>query len=164
MARLPLRDRHLLIVDRDARYLEWLRNHLGVLIPDGAITAIDDREFEKRLDTITRHDFHLVLIVAQFGFSPEDPHSEGLEWLRLLRDRFADVLKIRAPDHDRYAFHISIAYLIDWLTDQEQADHAAARRRWRSELERKIPVLELGAPEYCTFDDMFAFRRRLLIT
>jgi hypothetical protein len=84
--------------------------------------------------------------------------------LRSLRDRFAEVLKIRAPDHDRYAFHISIAYPIDWLTDQEQSEHAAARRRWRSVLKRKIPVVQLGAPEYCTFDDMFAFRRRLLIS
>lgn len=80
-------DARLLIVDRDARYREWLRNHLGVLFPDGAITAIDDRDFEARLETLTRADFHLVLFVAQFGFSPEDPHSEGLEWLRVLRDR-----------------------------------------------------------------------------
>ncbi|HEX3835919.1 MAG TPA: protein kinase [Steroidobacteraceae bacterium] len=77
----------LLIVDRDARYREWLRNHLGVLFPDGAITAIDAREFESRIETLSRQDFHLVMFVAQFGYSPEDPHSEGLEWLRLLRDR-----------------------------------------------------------------------------
>ncbi len=77
----------LLIIDRDARYREWLRNHLGVLFPEGAVSAIDDREFETRMDTLTRQDFDLVMFVAQFGYSPEDPHSEGLEWLRLLRDR-----------------------------------------------------------------------------
>ncbi len=77
----------LLIVDRDAHYREWLRNHLGVLFPEGAVTAIDAREFESRMETLTRQEFDLVMFVAQFGYSPEDPHSEGLEWLRLLRDR-----------------------------------------------------------------------------
>ncbi len=79
-------DARLLIVDRDARYREWLRNHLGVLFPEGAVSAVDAREFESRMETLTRQDFDLVMFVAQFGYSPEDPHSEGLEWLRLLRD------------------------------------------------------------------------------
>ncbi|MEJ0004969.1 MAG: hypothetical protein WDM77_00870 [Steroidobacteraceae bacterium] len=70
-------DARLLIVDRDARYREWLRNHLGVLFPDGAVTAVDAREFEARMDTLTRNDFHLVMFVAQFGYSPEDPHSRA---------------------------------------------------------------------------------------
>src|ERR1700743_638887 len=72
----------LLVVDRDARYREWLRNHLGALFPEGSVTAIDGREFESRLEVLTRHEFDLVIFVAQFGYSPEDPHSEGLEWLR----------------------------------------------------------------------------------
>jgi eukaryotic-like serine/threonine-protein kinase len=79
-------DARLLIVDRDTRYREWLRNHLGVLFPEGAVSAVDAREFESRMETLTRQDFDLVMFVAQFGYSPEDPHSEGLEWLRLLRD------------------------------------------------------------------------------
>jgi DNA-binding response OmpR family regulator len=110
-------DSRLLIVDRDTRYLEWLRNHLGVLLPDGAITAIDDREFEKRLDTITRNDFHLVMIVAQFGFSPEDPHSEGLEWLRLLRDRpqFPAVIAVAEDGNELTAVRALQLGAIDYL-------------------------------------------------
>jgi DNA-binding response OmpR family regulator len=110
-------DARLLIVDRDTRYLEWLRNHLGVLLPDGAITALDDREFEKRLDTITRHDFHLVMIVAQFGFSPEDPHSEGLEWLRLLRDRpqFPAVIAVAEDGNELTAVRALQLGAIDYL-------------------------------------------------
>src|SRR5580698_5898235 len=110
-------DSRLLIVDRDTRYLEWLRNHLGVLLPDGAITAIDDREFEKRLDTITRQDFHLVMIVAQFGFSPEDPHSEGLEWLRLLRDRpqFPAVIAVAEDGNELTAVRALQLGAVDYL-------------------------------------------------
>lgn len=84
--------------------------------------------------------------------------------LRRLRDRLSDVLKIRQPDHDTYSYHISMAYQIDWFTPEEEADHVAARQRWRTELKRQVPVLNFGAPEYCTLNDMFAFRRRLFLT
>jgi hypothetical protein len=30
-------------------------------------------------------------------------------------------------------------------------------------LKRQIPVLNFGPPEYCTLNDMFAFRRRLTL-
>ena len=107
----------LLIVDRDARYREWLRNHLGVLFPDGAITAVDAREFEARMETLSRQDFHLVMFVAQFGYSPEDPHSEGLEWLRLLRDRpeFPAVIAIAEDGNELTAVRALQLGAIDYL-------------------------------------------------
>ena len=77
----------LLIVDRDARYREWLSQHMGVLYPEGTITAISIETFSNNHHTLTREDCDLVLLVAPFGSSPEDPHSEGLEWLRSLRER-----------------------------------------------------------------------------
>ena len=93
--------------------------------------------------------------------SPVD--EAEVQKLRRLRDRLADVLKIRQPDHDRYSFHISIAYQIDWFTDEEQADYVATRRHWREALKRRAPVFNFGSPEYCTLNDMFAFRRRLVL-
>src|SRR5580698_3233155 len=110
-------DSRLLIVDRDTRYLEWLRNHLGVLFPDGAITAVDAREFEARMETLSRQDFHLVMFVAQFGYSPEDPHSEGLEWLRLLRDRpeFPAVIAIAEDGNELTAVRALQLGAIDYL-------------------------------------------------
>jgi len=75
----------LLIVDRDARYREWLRHHLGVLCPEGTITAFDMQELDRNVGSITRTDFDLLLLAASFGESPDDPRSEGLERLRQLR-------------------------------------------------------------------------------
>ena len=110
-------DARLLIVDRDARYREWLRNHLGVLFPDGAVTAVDAREFEARMDTLTRNDFDLVMFVAQFGYSPEDPHSEGLEWLRLLRDRpeFPAVIALAEDGNELTAVRALQLGAVDYL-------------------------------------------------
>jgi len=76
----------LLIVDRDSRYREWLRHHLGVLSPDGKIQAHDVEGFQRVRESVTRADYDLVVLAAHFGESPEDPHAEGLEWLRELRD------------------------------------------------------------------------------
>jgi eukaryotic-like serine/threonine-protein kinase len=107
----------LLIVDRDARYREWLRNHLGVLFPEGAIAAIDAREFEARMEVLSRQDFHLVMFVAQFGYSPEDPRSEGLEWLRLLRDRleFPAVIAIAEDGNELTAVRALQLGAVDYL-------------------------------------------------
>jgi DNA-binding response OmpR family regulator/tRNA A-37 threonylcarbamoyl transferase component Bud32 len=77
----------LLIVDRDARYREWLCQHLSVLYPEGIITALGVIEFRDHHGTLSREDCDLVVLVAPFGASPEDPGSEGLEWLRSLRER-----------------------------------------------------------------------------
>jgi len=77
----------LLVAGRDPRYREWLRNHLGVLLPDGAITTIDLNEFQARSETLTGAGCDLVVLITQVGDHPENPHSEGLEWLRQLRDR-----------------------------------------------------------------------------
>ncbi|HTC52114.1 MAG TPA: protein kinase [Steroidobacteraceae bacterium] len=107
----------LLIVDRDAHYREWLRNHLGVLFPDGMVTAMDEREFETRLESFTRQEFHLIMFVAHFGYSPEDPHSEGLERLRLLRDRpdFPAVMAVAEDGNELTAVRALQLGAIDYL-------------------------------------------------
>lgn len=84
--------------------------------------------------------------------------------LRRLRDRLSVALKIRAPDHDRYGFHMSLGYQTGWFSDDEQREYVATRRRWMAQLRTKIDMIEFGAPEYCTLRDMFAFRRRFFLT
>lgn len=83
--------------------------------------------------------------------------AENLK-LRRLRDRLSQTLKIRTRDHDRYGFHITLAYQIAWFDEAENADFQRARDRWRSELRKTAPVIEFQAPEFCTFKDMFAFK------
>jgi len=83
--------------------------------------------------------------------------------LRRLRDRLSEATGIRAPDHDSFTFHLSLGYLVADLTADERKAFEAARRRWHADLARKVPVWNLGAPEFCTFRDMYAFRRRFYI-
>ena len=81
------------------------------------------------------------------------------ERLRRLRDRLAEVLGLRAPMHDAYRFHTTLGYVVHPLSDDERTQFMSAVRAWREAVAKRVPIIELGAPEFCTFEDMFAFRR-----
>jgi hypothetical protein len=83
--------------------------------------------------------------------------------LRRLRDRLAQTLAIRSPTHDAYRFHVTLAYLIRWLTPDEQAAFRDTLMAWQQVVAAACPVIELGAPEYCTLKDMFAFSRQFYL-
>src|SRR5580692_10243703 len=135
----------LLIVDRDAHYREWLRNHLGVLFPDGAVTAMDERDFDTRLESLTREDFHLIMFVAHFGYSPEDPHSEGLERLRLLRDRveFPAVITIAEDGNELTAVRALQLGAVDYLPKR-----LVNPDRLRTAVKLALRRIELDAAQY----------------
>jgi len=80
--------------------------------------------------------------------------------LRALRDRLSETLCIRHPSHETYGFHLSIAYFIRHPTDIEREQLDARLMRHLAEFPS---VFELGAPEFCHFDDMFAFRRQFYL-
>ncbi len=77
----------MLVVDRDAKYREWLRLHLGILCPDATVGAIDLAEFEPWSAGVTGRECDVLLLAASFGASPEDPQALGLELLRKLKAR-----------------------------------------------------------------------------
>ncbi len=79
----------MLVVDRDAKYREWLRLHLGILCPDATVSAIDLADFEPTSARMTGRECDVLLLAASFGSSPEDPQAHGLDLLRTLRTRNA---------------------------------------------------------------------------
>ncbi|KAJ1323772.1 hypothetical protein MN608_11021 [Microdochium nivale] len=93
---------------------------------------------------------------AGLGFAIEGATAHEEARLRRLRDRLADTLGFRAPNHDVYPFHVSIAYLVRWAEGADRAemftvlDDLAAR----TEIE-----FELGAVEFNTFETMLEYPR-----
>jgi eukaryotic-like serine/threonine-protein kinase len=77
----------LLIVERDLRYGEWLRQHLGVLCPDATVSLLDMRELLLRYDSLTHRDYDLLILSAVFSATADDQPAEGLQLLRELRRR-----------------------------------------------------------------------------
>lgn len=80
--------------------------------------------------------------------------------LRGLRDRLASHLKTRYPGHESYSFHISLAYTLCSLEEKDQR----ATMAFLEEQQSKLPAnFELGAPEFCVFDNMMDFRREFFL-
>jgi len=83
--------------------------------------------------------------------------------LRSLRDQIAEVYQYRAPDHDTYGFHVSIAYTMADLSKAEMEEYRELLRQAVERIVAETPVLELGLPEYCTFRDMYRFDPELIL-
>lgn len=77
--------------------------------------------------------------------------------LKAWRDAFADVFGYRHPDHDAYRFHITFAYMLDWIPDEDLAAVADVLDGLLRELRAKAPVITLAPPAFCRFADMNHF-------
>ena len=95
------------------------------------------------------------------GLLPFD-HAENVK-LRALRDQLSELMGIRAPGHDAYRFHTTICYPFDSLSAEEETALQDYKQRLRDQLIQMIPEIHLGPPEYCTYTDMFAFRREFYL-
>lgn len=83
--------------------------------------------------------------------------------LRTLRDRLSDVYQFRLKDHATYAFHMTLAYQMAAFTPQEKMQYRSLLEHHIPEIIATAPVLELGVPEFCTFEDMYRFDIRTLL-
>ncbi len=92
----------------------------------------------------------LGLVVA--GATPEDEQK-----LRALRDRLADVFGYRHPDHAAYIFHVTLAYVKEWLPAGAEETYLPALEAIGRDFAAEIAVLELAPPAFCSFRDMNLF-------
>ncbi|KAH6608181.1 hypothetical protein Trco_004494 [Trichoderma cornu-damae] len=80
--------------------------------------------------------------------------------LRGLRDRLSELLQIRAPGHDTYVFHLALAYRFVPLGPRDEEALSVLLQECRLAIPNDF---QLGEPEFCHFDDMFAFRRQFFL-
>lgn len=83
------------------------------------------------------------------GATAADRHAMA-DW----RNGLAEVFGYRHPDHDSYQFHITMAYMIDWLDDAALPGWLAMLEEALSDIRRRAPIIELRAPAFCSFEDM----------
>jgi hypothetical protein len=86
--------------------------------------------------------------------------TEESKRLSSLRDRLADLLLIRHPDHGTYGLHLTVAYILRYLTDTQKSELTALLTDHFDSMPKEF---ELGAPEFCKLDDMFAFKRQFYL-
>jgi len=82
------------------------------------------------------------------------PHPDDARQLRHLRDRLADLLKMRNPRAHEYEFHISIGYLLRYLTDDQRVALDGILMGHFSELPKEV---EMKSLEFCAFENMLGY-------
>jgi len=107
----------LAVADRDARYADWLRHHLGVLCPDATVTILNHSEFDRWSEQLTTRDCDVLMLAASFGSSPEDPQAQGLELLRRLREHsdFPVVIAVAEEGNELTAVRALQLGAVDYL-------------------------------------------------
>ncbi|QHN03094.1 DUF1868 domain-containing protein [Granulicella sp. WH15] len=80
--------------------------------------------------------------------------------VRDLRNRLSEVMKIHAPDHDSYRFHISLGYWVQPRTPEELADYDRVLAAALNKLTSEIHSIDLQAPVFCTFENMLSYSPR----
>jgi hypothetical protein len=94
--------------------------------------------------------------VVGIGLEIEGATAGEEKRMRRLRDRIADTLGFRAPNHERYGFHMSMAYLLRHIDGVEREE---LNKVFAQHLPAVQQQFELGAVEFCTFENMYAFTR-----
>ena len=77
--------------------------------------------------------------------------------VRQWRDALSGILGYRAPTHDSYRFHTTLAYAHTWLPKDALPIYAAALDRLTLDFQARLPTLDLARPAFCRFHDMNAF-------
>lgn len=98
-----------------------------------------------------------VVAVTPLGVTLAGATGRDESMLRRWRDELSEPLGFRHPDHDEYVFHITLAYLIDWLPEEALPVYAQALEECTSLLQQSAPTLELDDPCFCSFEDMNHF-------
>lgn len=77
--------------------------------------------------------------------------------LSAYRDQIAQVLGLHHDDHDTYRYHISLAYRLLVLSDDEQRDHERLMAEASQQIAANLGTFRVGPPQLTFFDTMFEF-------
>ena len=118
-------------------------------------------ELNKRIQNyIFPEELNLKLIMFFGGYSIVlEPFSEKDEKiLRNCRDELSSLLKIKFENHQRYTFHITLAYILRELNKKEIKSLIEFNKQLSFDFSKKFPKITLSKPEICTFEDMLEFK------
>ena len=87
------------------------------------------------------------------------PFSEKDEKiLRNCRDELSSLLKIKFENHQRYTFHITLAYILRQLNETEIKNLIEFNKQLSSDFNKKFSKITFKKPEMYTFKDMLEFK------
>ena len=118
-------------------------------------------ELNKRIENyIFPEELNLKLKMFYGGFSIVlEPFSNKDEKiLRNCRDELSSLLKIKFENHQRYTFHITLAYILRELKEDEIKKLLEFNKNLFQEFDKEFPKIILNKPEMSTFESMLEFK------
>jgi hypothetical protein len=161
LAFLPANSFHMTVIDllcdqvRDvAHWSTKLPPHVPI---EEATSFMKDRinELPGCEPFMMAYDSFEIRDVCVLNLRPVDKTSSAI--LSAYRDQVANVTGVRLPNHDSYRFHITLAYTVGELQDEEEREAAAVIDEIHSRLADSFGSFEADQPMFCTFLDMAAF-------
>lgn len=133
------------------------------IAPDTPIDRMTEL-FRQRLASLPPAPAFAVRVVEALptGLTVEGASRDDQRAMQLWRDRFADLLGYRHPDHDGYVLHITFAYMISWLDDAALPAWQEMLSEVLAHITRRAPVIDLRPPAFCSFADMNHFEELLV--
>jgi hypothetical protein len=88
-----------------------------------------------------------------------EPYSEEDEKiLRNCRDELSNLLKIKFENHERYTFHITLAYILRELKEDEIKNLLEFNQNLFQEFNKEVAKIILNKPKMSTFENMLEFK------
>jgi hypothetical protein len=130
-------------------------------------TSIDEmtRLYLKRLEGFEGRGLFKIRVidVTPVGLTVKGATAEDEATIKTWRDALAVAFGYRHPDHDTYVFHITLAYLTEWLVDDRLPAWQDMFDDCLTFLERDAPIIEIHPPAFCSFNDMNHFEELLVL-
>ncbi len=143
-----------MVCDQERRPEVWSK-HLALDAPLTEVDSFLKRQYQ-RLHIPDGFRMHYDRLHSEFGLSVNlGPENE--EAITEFRERLSEATGIRHPKHDRYRFHISLAYRLVQLTEDEERTLASITDEVDARLRETMPVITTGRPKLTFFNDMASF-------
>ncbi len=155
---LPPASFHMTIFEGVIDYARQAERWPKHIAPQASVQTTTD-DFRKRIEGLSVEPHFRVQGTRLFGcFSLRVTGADASEEQRLrgTRDVFRKTTQILRPDHESYEFHITIGYLLRWLSPQAAVEVQALADQLFSEHLLGV-VLSLGPVEFCQFETMHRF-------
>lgn len=84
--------------------------------------------------------------------------------LRATRETLRDAIGLKPSDFYDYIFHISLGYLLEWVSEAEASDMVALSSELGDEFSSQLSQIKLGPIEICNFENMYHFEPVKILT
>ena len=105
-----------------------------------------------------KFDLKLKKLFGGYSIILEGNTNKDEKIIRGCRNKLSDLLGIRFENHDTYTFHITLAYILRKLKDDEIEKLIKINDRLLERFLEKFPIIRMQKPVLCTFENMYEFK------